>query len=298
MSVDSITVLATNENQEVDRIRQKIETSISQVTDDNQKKICIKRLADLIEGPYRKDVYFYSELLEDLISFQNLATKKRNILGFIRQLNQTKVSSKFKTERNAIIQDCIMLTNKEKINENEYGEISSRCQSFFTKNNNQVVEDSIIEKERMFLKGQLVRSLKDLDYDVAEDTTVIDFENKSDFLFKVPRQDNNYINLRFKLDGSFLYNPLTSEKIHDLGCEEKMRKLAEMELTCREFKHILNQLSNCGIDIKLRHVNPVNEKAFTQVPEMYQGDMAVFKKKKKIRSTKPQQCTLKKKALH
>ena len=108
-----------------------------------------------------------------------------------------------------------------------------------------------------------------MNYDVTDDMEVIDFEKDSDFLLFIPEQDN-YLNLRFLKDGSFMYNFLIPESKEKLSIDQKQQKLHEMEKTCQQFKSILHKLADFGLKIDLDKEISVSEKALIQLPKKYQ----------------------------
>jgi len=130
------------------------------------------------------------------------------------------------------------------------------------------VAEAADKDEKAYIRSRLIASLKDLNYEVATKTEVIDFESDTDFLLSIPGQDN-FLNLRFDDQGKVLYNFLIAEDKKGLGLDETAVKLSEMEETCNEFKQMLAGLREQGLEVDLNNEIPISEKAIIQLPEYH-----------------------------
>jgi hypothetical protein len=97
-----------------------------------------------------------------------------------------------------------------------------------------------------------------------EDLQVIDFEKESDFLLKI-RDQENYLNLKFKEDGSMRYVFQIPEDAKGLSTDQKNLKLHEMKVTCDEFQSVLADLSKMGLKIDLRSEKPIEYESLLSV---------------------------------
>ena len=116
--------------------------------------------------------------------------------------------------------------------------------------------------------------LENLGYEVMDDLEVIDFEKENDFLLKIHNQEN-YLNLKFKEDGSMRYVFQIPENQDVLSVDQKKTKLHEMQVTCNEFKGVLKDLSKMGLKIELRTEKPVEFNSLVTVPDSKQSKLKV-----------------------
>jgi hypothetical protein len=137
--------------------------------------------------------------------------------------------------------------------------------------------DEIKNKERLFLKTQIIHSLEKMGYEVMDDLEVIDFEKNDDFLLKINGQ-SNYLNLKFKEDGSFRYVFQIPEEVEALSTDSRNMKLHEMEVSCDDFRSVLAELGAMGLKVNLRSAKPVAVSSLITVPE-HKKHMISSKKK-------------------
>jgi len=246
-----------------------IENFIASVEDPHQRKTYQDKLETLIKSRTFKDEYYFTELFEDIRNAEKTNKWKAKIHQAIIRLNQIQVHNNYQSAKAALLQAALVLTEKQTMKLYEFDDFKTKFKIFSDKNQKAIQSDLIKEKERQFIKAQLVRSLENLNYEVMNDMEVIDFEKESDFIFNIPNQ-SNYLNLRFNHDGSFLYNFLIPEKRAALSIDQKKQKLGEMESTCTEFKTLLKELAAMGLKTDLNKEMPISEKALIQIPKKHQ----------------------------
>lgn len=279
--------------QEIQEQINKIERFISGVEDSHRRGGYQDRLTELLQGNHAGDAYFYIELFEEIRAAEQTLQWKSRIQDAIVAINQTDVNQQFLPNRSEIIQFGFSLIEKEKIKPYEHEDFKAKLELFKQENERALRQEFIMEKERQFLKVQLVQIMEGLNYDVVDDMEVIDFEKESDFLLRIPNQ-SNYLNLRFNEDGSFLYNFLIPENKNDLSISQKQQRLSEMESTCREFKKVLAELAGLGINVNLESEMPVSGKALIQVPKRHRTRTQISSSPKRARKKSRKQKQLKK----
>jgi len=252
-----------------DRI-ETIKAYISEVYDPKRQKQYQDQLEKLIQSHTFKDEYFFIELFDDIKNAEKIHKGKTEIHQQIVKLNNMKIHEKFQSEKTELLQFAILLVEKNRPKTYELEDFLTRLKLFKEKNNMAIQEKLAKEKERQFIKTQLIHSLESLNYKVMNNMQVIDFEKESDFIFNIPNQ-SNYLNLRFNTDGSFVYNFLIPEKRAALSIDQKKQKLGEMESTCTEFKTLLKELAAMGLKTDLNKEMPISEKALIQVPKKHQA---------------------------
>ena len=254
--------------QEVKNKIKKINNYISEISNPYRKRNYKNKFENLIQSQSLKDVYFYIELFDDIRQIEKMYLWKTEIKEILLEINQIKIHKKVESEKNNLKQYCLSLIEKRKLKKYEYEDVLTKLILLKKKNEKARNDDFIKAKENQFLKEQLIKSLENMNYEVMTDMEVIDFEKESDLLFHIPKQ-KNYLNLRFKQDGSFLYNFVIPEKKEELSINQKEKKLAEMEKTCNEFKDLLSELSSFGLNFKKNSDMPISEKALIQVPKKH-----------------------------
>ena len=256
-----------------DQIKEKIniiESFITEVDDGFCREKYKEKLEKLLQSQTFKDLYYYTELLEDIKEAEKIIKWKEEVHKSIVELNQMNIHAQCKDLKNKLLKDAIKLTDKMIIKAYEIDDFKVKLKTLKDQNEKLILDDLMKEKERQFIKAQLVQSLENLGYEVMNDMQVVDFEKESDFLFNIPEQAN-YLNLRFRPDGSFLYNFLIPEKRSDLSMDQKQQKLAEMETTCNSFKTLINELSVLGLKTEITNEKIPSEKCLIQVPPKHRG---------------------------
>jgi len=252
-----------------DRI-ETIKVYISELYDPKRQKQYQAQLEKLTQSHTFKDEFFFIELFEDIKNAEKIHKWKTEIHQEIVKLNELKIHEKFQPEKSELLQSAILLVEKNRPKPYELEDFLTRLKLFKEKNNMAIQEKLSKEKERQFIKTQLIHSLENLNYEVMNNMQVIDFEKESDFLLNIPNQ-SNYLNLRFNSDGSFVYNFLIPEKRAALSIDQKKQKIGEMESTCTEFKTLLKELTAMGLKTDLNKEIPISEKALIQVPKKHRA---------------------------
>lgn len=263
---------------EVQKQIEKINAFISQIEETHRREHYQEQLTKLIQSETFKDVYFYIELYEDIKEAEKTYRWKREIQQAIADINKMNIHQEVQPLKNEVIQLGISLIAKERLKLYEIEDFQARLMQLKENNQRLTEEEFIREKERQFLKAQLVKTLENMGYEVMTDMEIIDFEKESDFVLKIPNQPN-YLNLRFNEDGSFLYTFLIPERREDLSIDQKRRKLSEMDATCQEFKSLLRQLAAIGLRIDLKEELPVSENVLVQVPQRHRSKIKTVKPK-------------------
>lgn len=270
-SLDARRIDGSNKvTQKIDEKIEKIKEFIFSIKDKNRCKRYQIQLEKLIQSQSLNDEYYYIELFEDIKKAEKIHRWKAEIQNTIVRLNQIRAYNIYQQEKAKLLQSALDLIKKEKIKAYEYGDFKTKFKLFNEKNEKKILEEFVKEKERQFIKTQLIQSLENLNYEVMGDMELVDFEKEEDFLFTIPNQ-SNCLNLRFGPDGSILYNFVIPENSNKLSIDGKQQKLSEMETTCKEFKGLLENLSLMGLKIDLNKEMPVSEKALIQAPKKYQS---------------------------
>ena len=267
---------------------EKIENFIFSVENLRRRDEYHDRLTTLIEGGHSGDIYYYIELFDEIKDAERSFQWKSRIQEAIADINKTKLHKQHRAQKNEIVHLGFSLIEKDIVKPYQYEDFKTRVEVFKEENEKALREDFIRKKERRFLKAQLIQVMEDLNYEVMDDMEVIDFEKESDFLLRIPNQDN-YLNLRFNEDGDFLYNFLILENRSELSVDQKRQKIHEMETTCCEFKKVLAELAGLGITVKLEKEIADQKKALIQVPKKHQNRIktgGVKRSRKKVRQQK------------
>ncbi len=234
---------------------------------------------ELLASDTRKqDAYFYRELLDDITIAEKTRQVKTAIRHALTELEQTPIHQGMTAAQLQFQQYCGKLLTAQKIKPHHIAEFQSKLTAFQQENAKKLHDEIACEQERLFIKAQIVSALRRLNYEVADDMQVIDFEKESEFVVKAPNQPN-YLHLRFMEDGSFRYNFLIPEFKDDLSIAQIRVKIHEMETACHQFKAELQKLSNIGISIDLEKELPISEKAIIQIPQRLQEKIATQQKR-------------------
>jgi hypothetical protein len=186
----------------------------------------------------------------------------------ISDLNNLSVHSTMKNEHQLLIEQCLLLLNNSGIDKGELDYINRQSELFQVRNNLTLEEDEIKSKERLFLKSQLILLLENQGYVVMDDLQVIDFDKTDDFLLKIKDQEN-YVNVKFREDGSMRYVFQIPENKEDLSTDQVKNKLHEMHVTCNEFHNILNDLSQMGLRLNVTSEKPIELSSIITVTNQY-----------------------------
>lgn len=237
-------------------IIEKIKTLIRRSDESGSKKMYAKNLERLLESESLKDIYFFKELHDSILETEKVRRLKVEITTMLSDLNEVSVHQAVESEKQKTIKLCLNLLRLSSVTTNQVDAARQRLEQMRRNSGQRFEQEEIRQKERLFLKSQIVLCLENLGYEVMEDLQVIDFEKESDFLLKIHDQEN-YLNLKFKEDGSMRYVFQIPEDPKALSTDEKNLKLHEMKVTCDEFQSVLADLSKMGLKIDLRSEKPI-----------------------------------------
>lgn len=249
---------------------QKITNFISTVGDAQRQEQYRQKLAQLRQSEVLKADYFYIELHDELLHAEQTLQWHQEIFEKLAWLGQNHLPAALVEQKQTLVQAGSSLLAQKRIKSHDREHFWAELSKLEAKAHELELEAAVREKEKQFLKTQVIKALQSLHYQVLDNLTVIDFERESDFLFRIPDQ-NNYLNLRFNADGSFLYNFLIPDDKTSLSIDQTRQKLREMETTCQEFKQLLTELSAIGLTVQLQKEMPISDKALIQVPKKHQS---------------------------
>jgi len=254
------------ESEESNNIIEKIKSLIRICDDSAIRKKYKAEFDKLTQSESLKDIYFFKELHDSIFETEKTRKLKIIINDILAELNNASFHLSVQEEQQKLVKSCLNLLNNFSISRNEFNEIHTKLEQLKNKSNQSWVEDEIKKKEHLFLKSQLILCLENQGYEVMTDMEVIDFENETDFYLKIKGQDN-FLNLKFKDDGSMRYVFQIPESIEELSTDQKNLKLHEMQVTCTEFKSILEDLSKMGLKINMRSEKPIELNSIISVPK-------------------------------
>jgi hypothetical protein len=182
----------------------------------------------------------------------------------LSDLNEVSIHKAVESEKQKTIKLCLNLLRLSSVTTNQVDAARQRFEQMLRNSTQCFEQEEIRQKEHLFLKSQIVLCLENLGYEVMEDLQVIDFEKESDFLLKI-RDQENYLNLKFKEDGSMRYVFQIPENAKALSTDQKNLKLHEMKVTCDEFQSVLADLSKMGLKIDLRSEKPIEYESLLSV---------------------------------
>ena len=255
----------SKEQPEKKAVMRKINVALLKVKNRAQKHEFINRLQKLQQPTKNKDDYYLKELHADILS----EIKQQDLRGRLARVKLKFEASDFDRTLSGltgVFWEGLNKALKKDFNRNdEVDALESRFHELTAQNRKARVAQAFEREEKAYIRSRLVSALRDLNYEVAAKTELIDFERDTDFLLHIPEQ-KNYLNLRFDEDGKVLYNFLIPEGKDSLGMDETAVKLSEMEETCKAFNDVLETLREQGLDIDLKHEIPVSEKALISIP--------------------------------
>jgi hypothetical protein len=260
---------------------EKIKALSRRSDDPGSKKAYTKNLERLMESESLKDIYFFKELHDSILETEKVRNLKVELTKMLTDLNEVSIHKAVESERQKAIKLCLNLLRLSSVTTNQVDAARQRFEQMLRNSSQCFEQEEIRQKEHLFLKSQLVLCLENLGYEVMEDLQVIDFEKESDFLLKI-RDQENYLNLKFKEDGSMRYVFQIPEDPKALSTDQKNLKLHEMKVTCDEFQSVLVDLSKMGLKIDLRSEKPVEYESLLSV-SMSKKDSLKEKSKKRQR---------------
>ncbi len=243
-------VYKKKEDKEITEIKQKITVFIENCEDYPAQKEYKRQLQDLDEINSLSDVYYFKELFDRIKLSEKNRINKKSLNAFLVDLNAFDVRDKLKSEYVFLTKRISHLLGQSRIRTHDIESSKQAILALVKKNDELIKESNVAEKERLFLKMQIVTTLKNLGYDVMDDLNVIDFEKNNDYTLKVNGQDN-CINLKFKEDGTVKYFFQIPEKVDELSVDQKKQRLEEMDISCTQFKGVLADLKEMGLPMKM-----------------------------------------------
>ncbi len=266
-SIDLLSKNTTIINDETNRVVDKINLLFRSCEDALLINIYKDQLNKLKQSKSLNDVYYYKELHDHILESEKTRKNKIEVNNVLVKLNKITIHKSLNTEKHKLINSCLNLINQNSLNKQQTMNIIEEYDELYKINSKLFEEEEIIKKERLFLKSQIVHSLENFGYEVMDDLEVIDFEKGDDFLLKIAGQDN-YLNLKFKEDGSMRYAFKIPEKKDDLSTDQEKVKLHEMKVTCNEFKSVLSDLSKMGLKINLRSEKQIELKSIVSLTDI------------------------------
>ena len=266
----TITVKTKNEDREIEHLISKINDKIDLIENDKIRNKFINELVNLRKSEVLTSSYFYKEFIDGIKQSEQNQDFKREIKNLIYEINYSETVDNLLNKKNELLQYAIDLLESAAIKQYKFEDFKTQCH-FLKEENEEIIENEFVkQKENEFLKTQLVNSLKNMNYEVMDDMEVIDFEKQSDFLFKVPNQ-NNYLNLKIDKNNSIAYNFLIEENKNQLSIDKKREKVIEMESTCDEFYDVLKNLKSMGLEIDKIKSSDADIEKLLQVPKKYRA---------------------------
>jgi hypothetical protein len=264
-------------------IVEKIKVLIGNCDDTALRKKYKTELEKLITSESLKDIYFFKELHDSILAAEKTRKAKIDINTVLSSLNTLLFHDLTKIERQNLIQHCLNMLNRSNISKDEADDLQTRFERLKSESRLCVEEDEIKNKERLFLKSQIILCLENQGYEVMDDMEVIDFEKGDDFFLKIKGQEN-YLNLKFKEDGSMRYAFKIPENKDNLSTDQQNMKLEEMRITCQDFKEVLKDLSKMGLKINLKSEKPIAFDSIVSITETRVNQLRTMAKSRKQKS--------------
>ena len=233
-------------------------------------------LDELQQSDSLKDVFYYQQLHDRILKTEKSKINKQYIQVVLDQISKTDWHVKLVQDKGSFINYCLDLLNKSNVDEREASRVKEKEKELSIKNEELKLEDEVAENERFFLKNQIVNSLENMGYEVMDDLEVIDFEKADDLLLQC-KDKTNFLNLKFKADGSVKYCFQIPESKETLSENEMKYKLSQMNETCDDFQKVLADLKKMGLKMELKDAKPTSEKWLLSITE---------KQKTKLKSQK------------
>jgi len=218
---------------------EKVKSLIKRCDDAVSKRIYADKLQRLTDSESLKDIYFFKELHDSIYESEQTRKARNGIGKLLNALNETTLHQTIQNERQSLIRLCVDSLNRSNPSKNDFDILSLRFEQLKKRSTGYFEEELIKQKEHLFLKSQIVLCLENLGYEVMDDLEVIDFEKEDDFLLKIHDQEN-YLNLKFKEDGSMRYVFQITEDRSELSTDQQNSKLHEMEITLESLVTVPN----------------------------------------------------------
>lgn len=261
-------------------LMEKSRALINRLEDETARESYLESLKRLAESESLRDVYFFKELHDSILESIRVSEFKSQINRVISDLNEITPHPALEAEKQTVTHYCFNLLELPSLTNNEVDAVRLRASQLRSRSDSAFEEEEIQRKEHLFLKSQIILCLENLGYDVMDDLQVIDFEKENDFLLKI-RGQTNYLNLKFKDDGSMRYVFQIPEDPQALSTDQKNLKLHEMKVTCDEFRSMLDDLGKMGLQIDLRSERPIEYDSLLSVSPGKKAKLEETKKRGK-----------------
>ena len=235
-------------------------------------------LDELQQSDSLKDIFYYQQLHDRILKSEKSKINKQHIQAFLGKVSKTDWHVKVDQDKVSFVNYCLDLLNKSNVDEREVARVKEKEKELTLKNEELKLEDDVAENERFFLKSQIVNSLENMGYEVMDDLEVIDFEKADDLLLKC-KDKTNFLNLKFKADGSVKYCFQIPETKETLSENEMKYKLSQMDETCDDFQKVLSDLVKMGLKMELTDAKPTSEKWLLSITEKQKTKLKTQKRK-------------------
>lgn len=271
---------ASQENSEdLKEIQQKIEYQIGLCVDPEIRMKWAKQFSDLKESKSLQMLHFYAQIHDEIIEDRKKSICKTNTLKILRTISRIKVEGVLLEDKKLIVAHCnAILNDKVHISEETVKSLEEAVRHLKDRNNENQLKETKRKNELLFLKAQVIHSMENMGYEVLDNLELIDLEKQNNFYLKTT-DEKNIINLKFDEYGQLRYFfQIPEEK--ELSTDEERKKLAEMQVSCDDFKKMMGQLRNLGLNIKIKDEKPVDAKFISRTPNEYRKQSSNSKEKK------------------
>ncbi|WP_397447424.1 hypothetical protein [Polaribacter sp. R77954] len=279
--------------EEVKNWQEKITSLIDNCNDAASKISYRDKLENLLESKVLKEEYYFKELFDSILLNEKRNTNKKIVFKLLSTLNSEPFHNSLLDKKQVLGKRLSALLNHNNIKDTDVVNMKRELKILQKQSNKRVKEEGVLERERLFLKSQVVSTLSNMGYEVMDDLKVIDFEKSNDYLLKVKGQEN-YMNLIFREDGSMRYNFQIPENKKELSVDEKNLKLQEMKMSCDDFNIVINDLRKMGLKLNVNSKQPISEASLMQFTKKTKERL---KGKQEKSTNKQKQVALKKKYL-
>ncbi|MGK0390602.1 MAG: hypothetical protein ACI94Y_003360 [Maribacter sp.] len=244
--------------------------SVKKQTDFSKEFKQIKTLAE--KG---QSLFILQQLLREVNQYLNAQIPKEKLNASYLDISNTTPHPTLIKEYQAASKDMMQILKNPDARDGEIQHILERAKTFLIVNRKRMQQDRIRQKERAFIKQQLIQALEERKYKVVDDTKVVDFEKQSDFLLKVPGKEN-YVGVELKENDTLsyvFYSNNDHEAVAKMSIEERTKKVKDMDSSCDDFYNIMKELDSLGISNKIRKPRKAKENYLQGLPEKYQNQI-------------------------
>jgi hypothetical protein len=228
--------------------------------DDSGKRKYFNEQLEKCKTNHNDDIFFFNELHDMILDHITDQNYRASIKKFIKSIKKRGLNESLLTEADKFMENCYKILSCDKIKSKNYFALESMFEKLLVENTRINEEQRIKLKEQAFIKEQIVNALKNLNYEVLEETNIVDFEEDNDYLFSTP-DGEDYVNLRIDKNGEIKYNFLIENNKNYLSDREKKNKLENCRKACGDLKSITKGLRQTGLEMNLKKERPINEDA-------------------------------------